>query len=507
MKRKLKSTLLLAVLFMAIAFGNVKAQSQPEISDSIYSNEMKELRKLKIKLPDSYKPGSTEKYEVIYLTDGEWNIEMFSFVTKFVFGEKFMPQVILVAMPNTYIDGANMRDRDLLPHKVADNKLAGGADKFIAFIKNELIPYIDKKYPTNGTKSLYGHSYGGVFSMYVFLSNPQLFDAFYCTDPSFWWDNEYLIKLAQEKLKNATEYEKTLFIAGITETYKGMGIQKMDSILKMVAPKNLYWKMVTFPNETHNSVKYKAIYDGLKFVYDGFSGNGISFHPMGGILLKDLPTIVFLNGNYADPRYTTNGSEPTANSEKAGKIIAIKGPSTFVIKSFGGNKKYGAVSKGNFELGETFPALPKLKNAKKGGLKYSYYEGKWDSLPDFSKLKPIKTGVADSTFQIGAIQNPFNFACLFEGFIQIEKDGYYVFGLDSDDGSKFYLNGKLLLNNDGIHGTGNIKSYVVPLQKGFYPVKIEFFQRGGGVGLQLIYLLPGSQQPIGIPYNLQYYKN
>jgi len=425
MKKTLKATLFFTTIFVVLAISNSKAQSQPEIKDSIYSNELKEWRKLRIKLPDSYKPGSSDKFEVIYMTDGEWNMDLLDFTSKFLFREKFMPHVILVAAENTYINGSNMRDRDLLPHPVADNNLAGGADKYIAFLKNELIPYIEKKYPTDATRSLYGHSYGGLFSMYAFLSNPQLFDTYYCTDPSFWWDNDYVIKLAQEKLKNGAEYEKTLFIAGITETYKGMGIQKMDTLLKTIAPKNLYWKMVTFPNETHNSVKYKAVYDGLKFAYDGFSSNGISFHPMSGILLKDMPTFVYMNGTAPNLRYTIDGSEPTVNSAKAGKIVVVKAASTLTIKAFGGNKKYGAVSKGNFELGEVFPALQKLKNAKSGGLKYSYYEGRWDSLPDFSKLKPIKTGVTDSTFKVGNIGQA-NFACLFEGFIKIEKDGYYT---------------------------------------------------------------------------------
>ncbi len=106
--------------------------------------------------------------------------------------------MILVAIPNRYIDKVNQRDRDFLPVHVDDNALSGGADKFISFLKTELIPYINKTYPTNGTNSLYGHSYGGLFSMYTFLIEPELFETCFATDPSFWWNNDFAIKLAAE---------------------------------------------------------------------------------------------------------------------------------------------------------------------------------------------------------------------------------------------------------------------------------------------------------------------
>jgi predicted alpha/beta superfamily hydrolase len=507
MRKTLKTILFCTISFMVISLGQGLAQNLAEISDSIYSNEMKELRKLKIKLPDEFKPGSSDKYDVIYMIDGEWNLQNFDFIYKFAKNENFVPPVILVAIPNTYLQGANMRDRDFLPEKVNDNALAGGANKFIAFLKNELIPYINKKYPTTGENSLFGHSYGGLFTMYVLLTEPKLFNTYFCSDPSFWWKDNYMNKLALKTFENTPVLEKTLWINGIENTFRNMGIVTMDSILKIKAPKDLRWKTQAFSNETHNSVRLKGIYDGIKFAYDGYSNNGITFHPMAGVLLKDKPSMVMLYGNFPDPRYTTDGSEPSMDSPKAGQFIEIKGPSKLVIKSFGGNKKYGAVSRGNFELGEVFPALPKLKNAKSGGLRYSYYEGKWDSLPDFSKLKPIATGIADSTFLLDKLKSQQNFACVFEGFIKVEIDGYYAFGLDSDDGSKLYLNNKLLASNDGLHSTGNFKSYVVPLQKGFYPVKIEFFQGGGGLGLNVVYLPPAAQQPIGIPFKLQYYKN
>ena len=482
------------------------AQGFREVNDSVYSNILKEQRSLIVFIPDTWKTDTTKKFEVIYLTDGEWARDLFPFIYKFAVNEQFVPPALLVAIPNRYIDKVNQRDRDFLPVHVADNDISGGADNFIAFMKNELIPYIDKTYPTNGTNSLYGHSYGGLFSLYTFLTEPDLFETFYATDPSFWWNNDFAIKLASERLGNMKP-ERHLWIAGIESTYKNMGIGRMDSVLKLKAPENLYWKIGLFPNESHNSVRFKAIYDGIKFSYSGYSETPPQFHPMNGILLKDKPATIYILSTLPDLRYTVDGSEPTVTSLEAGQMISITGPATLTIKSCSPGAKYSKTAKGRFESGEVLPAISKLKRAAPGGLKYSYYEGSWDKLPDFTTMKPSATGVADSTFSIQKLPSKTNFACLFEGYLEIVTDGYYIFGLGSDDGSKLYLGDKLLIDNDGLHMVVT-KSFVLPLQKGFYPVRLEYFQKEGGSGPDLVYMPPDAKpgNPVKIPWKYLYHK-
>lgn len=506
--KRIISLIFPVMVLMSFAENNViTAQGFTEVNDSIFSSILQEERSLKVFIPDTWKKDSTEKYEVIYLTDGEWVKELFPFIYRFAENENFVPPVIMVAIPNRYINGANQRDRDFLPVHVSDNAISGGADKFISFLKNELIPYINKTYPVNGTNSLYGHSYGGLFSMYTFLTEPELFETFYATDPSFWWNNDYAIKLASERLGKITSV-RHLWIAGIESTYKGMGIDRMDSVLKLKAPANIFWKIGLFPNESHNSVRLKAIYDGLKFSYAGYPGNAIQFHPMNGILMKDKPATIFLVNAYPECHYTTDGTEPSVDSPKAGQMISLTGPAELNIRSFIKGAKYSASGKGNFELGDVMPAIARPKKTVPGGLKYSYYEGTWDSLPDFKSLKPVAVGIADSTFTLDSLPRKENFACLFEGFMEATADGYYIFGLSSDDGSRFYLGQKLLLDNDGLHTGDAFKSFVLPLQKGFYPVRIEYFQKGGGKSFNLVYLAPGAliPNPQRIPWKNLYHK-
>ena len=147
-----------------------------------------------------------------------------------------------------------------------------------------------------------------------------------------------------------------------------------------------------------------------------------------------------------------------------------------------------------------------LKDIKTGGLRYSYYEGKWETLPDFTKLKAVKTGIADSSFSLEKLPARSNFGCVFEGYLKIDIEGYYGFALCSSDGSKFFINGREIINNDGLHGSDWYKSYVVPLQKGFYPVRLEYFQSEGNRHLDFIYLSPITHETVNVTFKMMYFK-
>ncbi|MGZ3753059.1 MAG: alpha/beta hydrolase-fold protein [Mucilaginibacter sp.] len=494
-------TLLLPLVIFCSLFTSSKAQEVlPGKRDSINSPILKEKRIIQVVLPEKYKPGSADKYDVLYVLDGDWNTKVISEVQHFIESEAHMPPTIIVGILN--ID----RDKDLTPTHVAGMSTSGGADKFLGFLKNELIPYIDKTYPSNGDNTIFGHSFGGLFAMYALLNEPQVFKSYIAADPSFWWDHGYMDKVAKQKLSSIVG-DRTLYITGREgEAYHGQGIDVMDTILKANAPSNLIWKSMGYPDETHGSVRLKSMYDGLKFTYAGFVTATVEFHPMNGTLLKDKPTLVWVVSDYSTVRYTTDGSEPTKASPRWGPALSLTAPAKLTAKSFSHRGRYDKFTTGEFKIGEVLPPLKKTDKFKPGGFHYAYYEGQFDKLPDFKKLKPVKEGIADSSFDINKLPVQNNFALLIEGAIEIKEDGYYVFGLDSDDGSRLYLGNQLLIDYDGLHGNGKARSYVLPLAKGLYPVRLEYFQKDGGRDLKLIYLLPGSKQPhaVPIPFNLQY---
>jgi hypothetical protein len=177
------------------------------------------------------------------------------------------------------------------------------------------------------------------------------------------------------------------------------------------------------------------------------------------------------------------------------------------VKDVDRTDRFNKATVGEFKVGKALPAVAKPGNITPGGLNYSYYEGWSNVLPDFRNMKPVRTGIAGKEFDVNNMPRSSDFSTLLEGYIEIQKEGQYIFVLDSDDGSKLFLGDHLLIDYDGTHGNGKPKSYLVPLEKGFYPVRLEYFQQGGGAHLSLHYVLPGEEQPRLIPLELQYSKH
>jgi predicted alpha/beta superfamily hydrolase len=491
----------LFIMSFLIVSSSATARELAGKRDSLRSTVLKEDRVIQVLLPENFNPASAQKYDVLYILDGDGNLNTISDVQQFAQNESFMPPMIMVAVFNTN------RDRDMTPTHVDQSPGSGGADKFLSFLKNELVPYINKKYPVTGNNILYGHSLSGLFSVYAFLAEPRLFNSCLAVDPSLWWDSNYIDKLAADKLDASLGKGKSLFITGRDEAgLKQMGIADIDAVLKSKAPKDLNWKIVGYPDEHHGSLRLKSVYDGLKFFYDGYGTPPVVFHPMNGIVLKDTPYKVYYFGK-SQVRYTLDGSEPTSSSTKMMLGNSLMNHAKLTVKDLDRTDRFNKTTVGEFKVGNALPAVAKPSNITPGGLNYSYYEGQWNALPDFGKLKPVHSGITDKEFNLSKFPRSTDFATLMEGYLEIQKEGHYVFVLDSDDGSKLFLGDHLLIDYDGTHGNGKPKTYLVPLEKGFYPVRLEYFQQGGGAQLVLQYVLPGEEQLRPIPLELQYSKH
>jgi hypothetical protein len=117
-----------------------------------------------------------------------------------------------------------------------------------------------------------------------------------------------------------------------------------------------------------------------------------------------------------------------------------------------------------------------IAKGKINNFTYAAYKGSWDKLPDFSKLKPFKTGTAKSgTADPGLAGVGENFGVVFEGDIEIAKKGDYTFNLGSDDGTRLYINGKLVVDNDGVHAM-RAKKGSIALEPGAAKLKLEYFE-------------------------------
>jgi hypothetical protein len=118
------------------------------------------------------------------------------------------------------------------------------------------------------------------------------------------------------------------------------------------------------------------------------------------------------------------------------------------------------------------------------GFRYRVYQGNWTRMPNFRNLTPILEGVA-TDLQVESRQPaPDNWAMVFEGNFEIGQAGDYTFYLNSDDGSKLFIDDRLIIDNDGDHSLLELKS-TTKLTAGSHKLRVEFFEAGGEAILEL----------------------
>ena len=122
------------------------------------------------------------------------------------------------------------------------------------------------------------------------------------------------------------------------------------------------------------------------------------------------------------------------------------------------------------------------------GLNYAYYTGVWSTIPNFSSLTPASTGTV-SNFDISAAGGTDYFAVKFWGNINISTAGTYTFYTNSDEGSMLYIDGSLVVNNDGVHSSQE-RSGTKILTAGTHFIEVQYFERKSGEILEVKYAGP-----------------
>ena len=111
-------------------------------------------------------------------------------------------------------------------------------------------------------------------------------------------------------------------------------------------------------------------------------------------------------------------------------------------------------------------------------------------IPDFSTLgEPDITGVKNNFDLIDIDETLNHYALLLETTLKVKKEEEYTFKASTDDGSRFYVDGELLFDNDGAHGPIT-KVVTKTLSKGTHDLKMEYFDCDKGQSINFLYSTP-----------------
>jgi predicted alpha/beta superfamily hydrolase len=277
MKKRLLVALFLLLPITALKAGEHKALKLSTIQvipiqDSSNNREYE----LFIKLPEKYKESDTKKHPVIYYTDALWAVEMLSATTEYA-----LENAILVGISwQKDMTGAekewSSRYRDFKPAVLSNKKdkksYKGEAHQYLAFIRNDVITYIESNYRANpDNRTYFGYSFGGLFGVYALISQPDTFQNYIIGSPSRLIGTYMDSRLESEPNKPLMELPKqtNVFIAyGALEKELGATVEKFVGELKNQKLANLTLEPAVIESANHTTAFPKTSVRSIYWLAD-----------------------------------------------------------------------------------------------------------------------------------------------------------------------------------------------------------------------------------------------
>ncbi len=168
-----------------------------------------------VQLPGNY-GDTTRVYPVIYHLDAQWDFPLVQALYGQQYYDGFIPAAIIVGItwggPHPNYD--SLRAMDLSPSYNKQKPHSGNGPKFLAFIKDELIPLIDARYRTDRKdRTLMGSSFGGLFTLYALFEETTLFNRYILTSPYVEWDNHAIKTFEKDFEQKGGQTPVRVFIA------------------------------------------------------------------------------------------------------------------------------------------------------------------------------------------------------------------------------------------------------------------------------------------------------
>lgn len=181
-------------------------ETLPAFGSKVLGNE----RDLLVYLPPQYASEPKRRFPVLYLHDGqnvfdgktsflpnrEWRADE---AAEALIRARLIEPILIVAIPNMGMERAN----EYLPTQVkrGSEAMGGKGDLYTRMVADEIKPMIDAKYrtkPDRGNTGVGGSSLGGVITLHMGLSRPEVFGKLLVVSPSLWWDNRLMLARAKE---------------------------------------------------------------------------------------------------------------------------------------------------------------------------------------------------------------------------------------------------------------------------------------------------------------------
>lgn len=225
-------------------------------------------REINVWLPPGYEQ-SGQTYPVLYLLDGgqAQDFHHISGIAQLGTIVGTTRDVIVVGV--TSVDRRNELALPTdNPELIARYPTQGQSARFRQFLNDEVLPFVESRYRTNGETALMGESLAGLFVVETFLKEPRMFDAYVAVSPSLWWDGGRLARQAGAHLRDHSNDPRTLILTlGDEGGEMQVAMDVLVGNLRDFAMPGVTWTYEPRPAESHATIYHGAALDAFRRLY------------------------------------------------------------------------------------------------------------------------------------------------------------------------------------------------------------------------------------------------
>ncbi len=250
---------------------------------------------VRVALPVSYGSRPEARYPVLYVLDADLVFGTVTEVTRALPIAQELPEVIVVGIGyavESFVATLGLRARDYTPTEdpvwmeesfgqavlpgLPPPEGTGGGPAFLAFLAEELAPFIDGRYRTvPGDRGIFGDSLGGIFALYALFHRPEAFRRYIVGSPSLWWDDEVTFGHAERFLADREDLSARVFLGvgsleeepPADEFRMVSNVERLGEMMRSAGFPSLHVEWRVFDGETHMTVPPVLFTRGVRSVY------------------------------------------------------------------------------------------------------------------------------------------------------------------------------------------------------------------------------------------------
>lgn len=255
---------LVLTLAVPVAVAAAEPAGEPLVVGQRYgltSRVLQEERPVEVALPASYDTSPGSRYPVLIVLDGETHFQQSAALVRYLSRNGAIPEMIVVGLANTN------RDRDMTPVHLDGPRDSGGGPAFVAFLGDELVPWLESRYRTQPFRVLFGHSATGNLGIWALSERPGLLSAVVAASPWLIWNDDWAVRTAAERWKARPPQARFLYFTTGDEPELVPTVERFTSFLESAAPAALDWSYRPMAGHDHSSLAPQTWVDGLRHVF------------------------------------------------------------------------------------------------------------------------------------------------------------------------------------------------------------------------------------------------